>query len=208
MNCSGGTTPYSYSLSGGAQGQSTNQFVVSPTATTQYSLTATDAAQATSTTPPTVTVQTGGGGGGGPISCSGAGNGNGVSGTRTATLPWKAGANVVDIPAGVNDVIVVQFTAGTTSHASRITGTEFGGAPAKRVAVLSTAPCDFTGSLPYSASGPGTSVNANMAVAPLKGGIGTFLTPLVNGQTYYWNIITLSDQTCGGSCGMRITLSP
>lgn len=206
MNCSGGATPYSFSLSGGAQGQSGNQFVVSPTATTQYSITAKDAAQVTSTKTPTVTVQTGGGGSGGPISCSG----NGITGTQTATLTWGGtGASKV-VPAGVNDAIVIQFTAGNTSHASALRGFEYGSSASFRTGVLSTTPCDFTGSLPYASSANSTTISAMMAVAPIQGGGGTFLVPLVNGTTYYWNIRTAPDAACGASnnCQMKFSLSP
>lgn len=209
MTCSGGTAPYSYSLTGGAQGQTSNKFVVSPTATTTYSLTATDAAPAQASSGPQttkVTVSPGGGGSGGPISCSG----NGITGTQTATLTWGGtGASKV-VPAGVNDAIVIQFTAGNTSHASALRGFEYGSSASFRTGVLSTTPCDFTGSLPYASSANSTTISAMMAVAPIQGGGGTFLVPLVNGTTYYWNIRTAPDAACGASnnCQMKFSLSP
>lgn len=205
VTCTGGTGAISYSLNGGAP-QASNQFTVTPTLTTAYTVKAADAVGGSVQKQTSVTVSTGGGaGGGGPVSCSGVGNGNGISGTQNLNLTKTLSS---PISAGVNDVIVVQFTATSTSHPGTIRGFEYGSAPAKRVAVLSATPCDFSGALPYSTSGPSTSVSASMAVSPVKGGGSTFLVPLVAGQTYYWNILTLSNETCGGNCGMKVTLSP
>ena len=204
MSCTGGTGQYSYSLTGGAQGQSSNQFVVSPTATTTYSMTATDSAQATTSKNATVTVSTGGGGsgGGGPISCPG------YSSTQTVNLAWSTGASAT-IPAGESDAIVITFTplGEIGASGSSITAFEYGSSAAPRFAVLSTTPCDFAyqpAQLGIYASQSGTTVSQKMN---LPGGTKTQAVKIVAGTKYYWNI-QMAPGTCGGNCQMRTTITP
>ena len=116
--------PYSYSLNGGAQAQAAIQFVSQSHRNTTYTITATDAAQASAVTEDRDGHRLGGGGGsggGGPISCPG------YSSTQTVNLGVVDRRKRKTIPAGESDAIVITFTplgeigaSGVQYHSLRI----------------------------------------------------------------------------------------
>ena len=212
MNCSGGTSPYTYSWSPVVA--TTQNLATTVAATTTFTAIATDSATpaATSTKSVTVTVGSGGGGGGGgPISCTG------YDATHVIDIPWPAGANTqvqvfTDQSGGFgpNDAVVVRFT--TPANIALGTGkgslyaTEYNGVPSQRDGSLSAQPCEF-------GSGTGlqgfTYNQAPLLYFILPGSSKTGAVKLAAGTTYYFNLNNSAGSNCrsSGSCAMTILLT-
>ena len=216
MSCSGGTTPYRYLWTPG--GGSSGTLATTVAATTTYSVTATDAANATSTQALTVTVSGGGGGGGG---------GTGFCSQYANVLPtvnvtwgqqgqWQSSqsGNFGDNTVWVFKLVVPPGTPPSVVG-GRFTVSEFQGPNTPRQLTISTQACDFrpqdfTGQAgPLQACNNGSTCDLYYAVAPpfVFGPAG-----LTSGQTYYIsvrNYTSFNGYDCGQtSCNALMNFQP
>jgi hypothetical protein len=203
MSCSSGS-PTSYSWTGGVSG-STPTVSTNITSTTTFTAVASNAVGPSATASKTVTVglPTGGGGGGGAISC------DGFSGTQVIDFTWGSIVGSKRIAAsalGANDALVARFTTGPTvadNQLGYISGGEYLGAPANRVAVLSATPCDFTIGL---GTGSKKTSQTFMIRYYVGAGSSSFYPKLAPNTTYYLNVKT-TDCAAGTSCNMALELA-
>ena len=207
VSCTGGSAPTNFAWSGGGLTQSgpSNQASANITATTTFSVVASNSAGPAPSTSTTVAVQTGTGGGG-AISCAA----QGYATTRTINLGWASTlGNVTAVTSsvggfGANTAMVVTFTTPATgnSRVGNITTYEFGDPPTYRTIVLSTAPC-----------GGGTVLGTTEGTTtPLYFTVGGSLFGYPTLQTstmYYITIVNRQNglEQCFGSCNAKIELS-
>src|SRR5581483_6992646 len=214
VSCTSGTTPFTYSWSGGLMQNSTAQSGAgNPTANETYFVTVSNGSGST-TASGSYTVTTNGGntGGGGN---SGGGNACSQFGsTLTLNAAWPpSGQTIRYLSASVsgfgnNTVMVGQFTVPTNARLGfgRITVAEYGGAPTIRTTVLSDKPCDFGPQQSPYASSVGVTTTVNFSVGPNVWGY-----PALNpGQTYYLNVVNRQNgvDTCSaGDCAALMDLN-
>jgi hypothetical protein len=112
---------------------------------------------------------------------------------------------------GPNDVLVVQINtgSGTSTSLGRIGGAETGSTPTKRLAVLSTTPCDFGPQPALGASSAGTSVTVRFYVNQPGAITGTLYPVIPPNSTVYLNVMNIQPPGCAssGNCGMFIDFS-
>jgi len=191
-------------------------------ATTTYSVTATDAANATNTQSLSVTVSGGGGGGGG-------GGGTGFCSQYANVLPivnatWGQALSVQSSASGPfgdgnSSVWVFRLTVPADRPLSTTIGRfslwEFGGAATFRQMTISTQACDFRPKDYSGVNGPlavsnGTTASVSYAVATpfIFGPAG-----LPAGQTYYvsvrnWQLDPPPQNSCPSNCTAQMNVDP
>lgn len=112
---------------------------------------------------------------------------------------------------GQNDVIVAEFTTGSTStpdnNLSRVAAAEYAAGTYTREAVLSKTPCDFSAQQFQGASTSNTSVTVPFTVNNPKN-FGYYPILELN-TTYYYNIKNAANSGCTAlaSCDMAIDLA-
>lgn len=135
---------------------------------------------------------------------------------RTLTMNWASPTRLFTSSVGgmgPNDVVVVQFTTGSTSSPDNnlpaLRAAEWSSTPSTRQAALSSIACDFTGGSLAQYSGSltsGTSVSVPFAVG--TGANFGYYPKLALNTTYYYNIKNVENAACAanGDCNMAVDL--
>ncbi len=135
----------------------------------------------------------------------------GFANTYVVTMPWLSSTRQIQ-PMGPNDIIVVQFTTGSTTISTnlpKINMVEYGSPPSSRFGTLSPTPCDFSQQPAFSANvGPSNSMSIYFAVGPTPGVFQGYYALLQTNTTYYFNVKNVLPSSCQnqGVCQMSIDL--
>ena len=210
-NCSSGS-PTGWQWSNGSTA-ATQNITGSISATTMFTVVASNGSGSSSPVSKTITIGTGGSGGsggsgGGPIACS-----NVPGATHVIDATWSSNGTYLTANYsgfGPNDAIVVRFTTSIITSATGkgyIRAVEFSDPIAPRTGTLSSQPCDFSNGVPVASGGGLGAAFANDTAPWLyftlvnpKSGFAT----LQASTTYYFNMINAGCISGSGTCNVQI----
>ena len=135
----------------------------------------------------------------------------GFARTINLAMDWAAPTRLLSGDFGPNDIVVVSFTTDGGSSQSnnlpRISGAEYAGPAANRIAALSTTACSF---VPVDSSWASSTTSSGPTIPFTVNNPYSFpgyYSNLLNNRTYYFNVKMAPASGCSVSCPMAFDLT-